>query len=114
MLIERYDDGSVMIKLWPSGLVKRYPSERSARMRRRKPKLDDYGRKERTDKTLIWIIDLIEQWFRNNVPMSPDKKDTVKLRDKNFPTQYIEHQALHRYKTMNELWAKFKVDYPDL
>ena len=48
------------------------------------------------------------------LPKSPNKKDTVKLRHPDFPTQFKEMRTMYRFETFDELWATFKREHLDL
>ena len=114
ILFEKDTDGAVTIKLLPWGNKKTYKTVKSAQMRRLEPSLDTYDRKQRFDTTPETHKKTIEDFFRNNVPQSPNRRDIIKIRHPVWPTQYKEARALHRYESFRELWLKFKKDYPDL
>ena len=113
-LIAREDDGSLTIKLLPWGTVKTNKSITAAQMRRLQPSFNKYECEERSDVTPAAHKSTIEKFFRKHVPMSPEIKDTVKIRHLIWPTQYQEAQALHRTETMSELWSKFEKEHADL
>ena len=77
-------------------------------MRRLVPKLDAYERQERIDAMSDQDKEVIDEFFRRHVAISPNKKDVRKRRHPIYPRQVEEKQAMHRYETFNELWIKFK------
>ena len=107
-------DGSVTIQLHPWNTQVKYKTARVARMRRRAPALDGYDREERPDTIPTHEKETINSFFRRHVPISPNKRDIVKRRHKLYPAQQQKKQAMHRYETMDELWAKFKKEHADL
>ncbi|KAL7534418.1 hypothetical protein ACHAXR_005863 [Thalassiosira sp. AJA248-18] len=77
------------------------------------PQLDP-STNELVSKRLSHVKETIEAFFRLQVPISPNKKDTAKRRHPLFPSQYQVKQAMNRYETMDELWAKFKKEHQDM
>ncbi len=108
------DGDSLTIELHPWGTKVTYPSLKHARMRRFEPQLDGFNRKDRCDKTPDYVIETIDAFFRRHVPMSPNKFDTIKRRHPLNRSQFEEKQAMFRYETMDELWATFCIEHPEL
>ena len=78
VLEEQSTGGSITIKLLPWGTIKSYTSVTSAQMRRVEPSLVEYDRKQRFDTTPDEHKKTFEDFFRNNVPQSPNRRDIIR------------------------------------
>ena len=97
------DDGSITTQLHPFETVKKYKNHGCAKIVHWQPPLDEYSRDERSDSTSINHKRLILVFFMHKLPKSPNKKDTVKLRHPDFPTQFKEMRTMYRFETFDEL-----------
>jgi hypothetical protein len=113
-VLVKMDGDSPTIELHPFNTQKKYNTITAAQMRRLPPQLDGYNRDERCDKTPEYVIEIIDTFFRRHVAMSPNKNDAVKRRHKKHRTQVEVKQAMLRYESMDELWATFKIEHPEV
>ena len=58
------------------------------------------------------VIEIIVSFFRQHVPMSPNKNDVVKKRHPTHRTQVEVKQPLIRYESFDGLCATFKIEHP--
>ncbi|KAL7549077.1 hypothetical protein ACHAWF_012345 [Thalassiosira exigua] len=71
-------------------------------------------RNSRSDQTPMTVITTIDSFFRRHVAISPNKKDIANKRHPDFPSQVLKKQAMLRYETFDELWAKFRQEHADI
>ena len=76
--------------------------------------MDGYDQKEQLDVVPEHEKDTIDAFFRRHVPISPNKRDAVKIRHSKYPSMFEVKQAMHRFETMDELWLKFRDDHTQL
>eukprot|EP00957_Ditylum_brightwellii_P150862 11487283-Ditylum_brightwellii.AAC.1 len=69
---------------------------------------------EQSDKNPNHVIEIIDKAFCQYILISPNKGDTVKRRHPLNQTQVEEKQAMHQYKSIDELWNAFKTDHSEL
>ena len=76
--------------------------------------MDGCDRKQQSDVVPDHKKDTINAFFCLHVPISPNKRDAMKIRHPKFPSQFKVKQAMHRFETMDELWLKFRDEHTQL
>ena len=87
-------NGSVTVQLLPFGNKKRFDSLSAGKVRRYKPDIQLYDRQTWFDTTPVYIMTTIEDFYRRNVPISPNKSDLVKRRHPLYPAQFEQKQVM--------------------
>ena len=73
--------------------------------------MDECDSKKRSDVVPDYDKQMIDEFYRHHVPISPKKRDTVRLRHPYFPSQIKVKQAMHQFETMYGLLLKLKDEH---